>query len=164
MKCSFCTAVVILVLSNVGLVTPFGVVSTRTTTTSTPASCATTSARAPTSPVVSTVRLMAKQQQDDDLLRAARAARTAGSDDTVVELMRPLGLVLNQDENGNVYVETLAPKGNAARTGKVRSFFFIPFHLNGIVLCPVDDSIWCCADKFYCVRTGSHSGRYFGVC
>jgi hypothetical protein len=67
----------------------------------------------------STALSMAKQ--DEDLLRFARQSRSAGSDDNVVELMRPLGLVLNQDENGNVYVETVAPKGNAARTGKVRN-------------------------------------------
>ena len=28
-------------------------------------------------------------------------------------------VILNQDPNGNVYVETVAPKGNAARTGQV---------------------------------------------
>lgn len=59
-------------------------------------------------------------KQNEDLMRWARQARSASSDDNVVELMRPLGLVLNQDDNGNVYVETVAPKGNAARTGKVR--------------------------------------------
>lgn len=48
-----------------------------------------------------------------------RAARSASADDNVVEMVRPLGLVLNQDEVGNVYVEKVAPKGNAARTGKV---------------------------------------------
>ena len=56
---------------------------------------------------------------DDDLLRYSRASRQAGNDDNVVELMRPLGLVLNQDDDGNVYVETVAPRGNAARTGRV---------------------------------------------
>ena len=66
----------------------------------------------------STALSMAKQ--DEDLLRFARQSRSAGSEDNVVELMRPLGLVLNQDDSGNVYVETVAPKGNAARTGKVR--------------------------------------------
>lgn len=58
--------------------------------------------------------------ENDDLMRWARQSRSAGSEDNVVELMRPLGLVLNQDDKGNVYVETVAPKGNAARTGKVR--------------------------------------------
>eukprot|EP00562_Extubocellulus_spinifer_P023838 CAMPEP_0178676994 /NCGR_PEP_ID=MMETSP0698-20121128/36210_1 /TAXON_ID=265572 /ORGANISM="Extubocellulus spinifer, Strain CCMP396" /LENGTH=182 /DNA_ID=CAMNT_0020321265 /DNA_START=107 /DNA_END=655 /DNA_ORIENTATION=- len=40
--------------------------------------------------------------------------------DRLVELKRPLGIVLNEDANGNVYVETVAPRGNAARTGEVR--------------------------------------------
>jgi hypothetical protein len=57
---------------------------------------------------------------EEDLIRWAKSKRFPDADDTVVELVRPLGLVLNEDENGNVYVETLAPKGNAARTGKVR--------------------------------------------
>jgi hypothetical protein len=59
------------------------------------------------------------EEKNEDLLRWARASRSAGSDDNVVELNRPLGLVLNQDASGNVYVETVAPKGNAARSGKV---------------------------------------------
>ena len=58
---------------------------------------------------------------DNDLLRWARSARTAGVDDRVVELRRPLGVVLNEDANGNVYVETVAARGNAARTGEVSS-------------------------------------------
>merc|ERR1719221_1331607 len=56
---------------------------------------------------------------DDDLLRWARQSRSAQDGDTVVELMKPLGLVLNEDGDGNVYVEKIAPKGNAARSGMV---------------------------------------------
>lgn len=56
---------------------------------------------------------------DEDLMRFSRQSRSAGLDDRVVELKRPLGLVLNEDENGNVFVETVAPRGNAARTGIV---------------------------------------------
>lgn len=48
-----------------------------------------------------------------------KSRRQASSDEKVVELLRPLGLVLNEDDSGNVYVETVAPKGNAARTGLV---------------------------------------------
>lgn len=37
------------------------------------------------------------------------------------ELKRPLGIVLEEDKaTGNVYVETVAPKGNAARSGLVQ--------------------------------------------
>lgn len=57
---------------------------------------------------------------DKDLLRWARASRSAGPNDRVVELKRPLGLVLDSDDSGNVYVETVAPRGNAARTGLVK--------------------------------------------
>ncbi len=57
---------------------------------------------------------------DDDFVRWARASRSAQDGDNVVELVRPLGLILKEDEQRNVYVETLAPKGNAARSGKVR--------------------------------------------
>lgn len=70
----------------------------------------------------STSLFMAKvggDKEEEDLMRWARASRSASSDDNVVELMRPLGLVLNQDDAGNVFVETVAPKGNAARTGMV---------------------------------------------
>jgi len=57
---------------------------------------------------------------DDDFMKWARQSRSATSGDNLVEMKRPLGLVLNEDDDGNVYVETLAPKGNAARSGLVR--------------------------------------------
>lgn len=58
--------------------------------------------------------------EDEELLREAKVARSAGVGDRLVELKRPLGLVLQQDEDGNVYVETVAPRGNAARTNMVK--------------------------------------------
>jgi hypothetical protein len=57
---------------------------------------------------------------DDDFKRWDRASRSAQDGDNVVTMRKPLGLVLNSDDDGNVYVETVAPKGNAARTGQVR--------------------------------------------
>ncbi|GAB5030049.1 pdz domain protein [Nannochloropsis oceanica] len=48
-----------------------------------------------------------------------RAARKPGPMDLVVELQKPLGIVLEEDEKGNVYVKELSPAGNAARSGKV---------------------------------------------
>jgi hypothetical protein len=63
------------------------------------------------------------EKESDDFMRWAKASRSAQAEDNVVELVRPLGLVLNQDEQGNVYVETVAPRGNAARTGKVCMYF-----------------------------------------
>lgn len=62
-----------------------------------------------------------KMANDEDLLRWARSSRSAEAGDNVVELVRPVGVVLAQDDaTGNVYVETVAPNGNAARSGKVR--------------------------------------------
>jgi hypothetical protein len=73
------------------------------------------------SKVTATHLSMAKANDNNsDFMRFAKQSRSASVGDNVVELNRPLGLVLNEDESGNVYVETVAPKGNAARTGKVR--------------------------------------------
>lgn len=57
---------------------------------------------------------------DDEFNRWARASRSAGADENKVEMKRPLGLVLDEDDNGNVFVQTVAPKGNAARSGLVK--------------------------------------------
>ena len=73
-----------------------------------------------TSSTTTTSLYMSDNSSENDLLRWARSKRSAEFGDNVVELIRPLGLVLQEDEQGNVYVETVAPKGNAARTGKVR--------------------------------------------
>jgi hypothetical protein len=66
-----------------------------------------------------TFALKMANNDKDDLLKFARASRQASSEDRVVELARPLGVILADDGKGNVYVETLAPKGNAARSGMV---------------------------------------------
>mmetsp|Transcript_27838 Transcript_27838/g.65354 ORF Transcript_27838/g.65354 Transcript_27838/m.65354 type:complete len:207 (-) Transcript_27838:371-991(-) len=82
---------------------------------------ATAAAKTSTSTSSSTTSTTAlSMANDNDLLRWARSARTAGVDDRVVELRRPLGVVLSEDASGNVYVETVAARGNAARTGEVR--------------------------------------------
>jgi hypothetical protein len=60
-----------------------------------------------------------RMANDDDLLRWARTSRSAAAGDNLVELIRPIGVILAEDERGNVFVETLAPSGNAARSGKV---------------------------------------------
>jgi len=57
---------------------------------------------------------------DSSFMRWNRQKRSATAGDRVVELKRPLGIVLEEDENGNVYVDAVAPRGNAARTGMVK--------------------------------------------
>ncbi len=74
----------------------------------------------PTQIVATSKSPSALSMANDDLSRFARQQRSAEADDRIVELRRPLGLVLEEDANGNVYVETVAPKGNAARTGAVK--------------------------------------------
>jgi len=69
---------------------------------------------------VHTTSALPMANDDEDLMRESRSKRQAGVNDRVVELKRPLGIVLDQDESGNVYVQTLAPRGNAARTGLVK--------------------------------------------
>lgn len=81
-------------------------------------SCAGTASMATSGASSSTSLEMANEQ---DLIRWDRSARQAGADDNVVELKRPIGVVLAEDDNGNVYVDTVAPNGNAARSGKVCS-------------------------------------------
>lgn len=49
---------------------------------------------------------MAGRDDEEALIRSSRSQRSAGAGDRVVELKRPLGLVLDQDEKGNVYVES----------------------------------------------------------
>lgn len=53
-------------------------------------------------------------------MRRERESRNADGGDNVVELRRPLGIILKEDSDGNVFVETVAPKGNAARSGRVK--------------------------------------------
>mmetsp|Transcript_26683 Transcript_26683/g.61389 ORF Transcript_26683/g.61389 Transcript_26683/m.61389 type:complete len:134 (-) Transcript_26683:254-655(-) len=70
---------------------------------------------------VSSTRL--PMANEDDLLRWARSSRSASAGDRVVELKRPLGVVLESDDSGNVYVDAVAPKGNAARSGLVSNIY-----------------------------------------
>jgi len=58
--------------------------------------------------------------EDEDFMRWAKQSRSASQGDNLVELRRPLGLVLDEDDDGNVFVQTVAPRGNAARSGLVQ--------------------------------------------
>ena len=100
-------------VANLGSVASFGLIA--------PLSTGTASTSTLVSPSCSSTTALFMGKEEEDLLRAARSSRSAGNDDEVVELQKPLGLVLNQDDAGNVYVETVAARGNAARTGKVRT-------------------------------------------
>ena len=63
---------------------------------------------------------LSMSDDDESFMRWARQSRSASQDDRLVELKRPLGLVLDEDDDGNVFVQTVAPRGNAARSGMVQ--------------------------------------------
>ena len=69
---------------------------------------------------IPTTTAIAMAEDDEDFKRWDKASRSAGANDNLVELKRPLGIVLDEDDKGNVYVQTVAPKGNAARSGLVK--------------------------------------------
>jgi hypothetical protein len=52
---------------------------------------------------------------EDPLKDVFRSARKPGPADRVVELTKPLGIVLEEDEKGNIYVKDLQAGGAAAR-------------------------------------------------
>lgn len=57
---------------------------------------------------------------DNDAFRKAnRAMRQAGADERTVELLLPLGLELDEDKEGNVFVKSIEKGGRAEKTGKV---------------------------------------------
>jgi C-terminal processing protease CtpA/Prc len=87
----------------------------------------------------STASALQMAKDDDAVARFNKASRTAGVDDRLVELKRPLGLVLEEDDNGNVYVDAIAPKGNAARTGMIKEGDIL-------VMCSATfgDQMWSC--------------------
>lgn len=81
---------------------------------STPAVISATSQR------TSATSLNMAAEDDESFMRWAKQSRSASQGDRLVELRRPLGLVLDEDDDGNVFVQTVAPKGNAARSGQVQ--------------------------------------------
>lgn len=68
----------------------------------------------------STLTSLSMSSEDESFMRWARQSRSAAEGDRLVELKRPLGLVLDEDDDGNVFVQTVAPRGNAARSGMVK--------------------------------------------
>lgn len=57
--------------------------------------------------------------ENDAFRKANRAMRQAGADERTVEIKLPLGLELDEDKDGNVFVKSIEPGGRAEKTGKV---------------------------------------------
>merc|ERR1711907_226954 len=54
------------------------------------------------------------------LSRSERSSRGAGADERVVELAKPMGIILDEDGDGNCYISEIVPGSNAATSGKVK--------------------------------------------
>merc|ERR1719359_591268 len=76
---------------------------------------------------------------NDPFTRANRAQRQVEAGDRTVEILLPLGMELDEDENGNAYVKSLEPKGRAAKTGKV----FVGDRI-AMVSATFGDEMWTC--------------------
>ncbi|KAG5188192.1 hypothetical protein JKP88DRAFT_353492 [Tribonema minus] len=63
--------------------------------------------------------LRMSDDDEDALTAAARAARKAGPNDRVVEIRKPLGLVLEENEKGDVFITKVKDNSNASRNPKV---------------------------------------------
>ena len=73
-------------------------------------------------PTVSTRRWTSQTKMavnNDAFARANRAKRQADPGDRIVELRMPLGIELDEDKEGNVFVKKVEPSGRAAKSGKV---------------------------------------------
>ena len=74
-------------------------------------------------PVVSARRVLTQSPKmavnNDAFARANRAKRQADAGDRIVELRMPLGIELDEDKEGNVFVKKVEPTGRAAKSGMV---------------------------------------------
>lgn len=62
---------------------------------------------------------MSMKVENDSFRKANREMRKAGADDRMVEIKMPMGLVLDEDADGNVFVKEIDKGGRAEKTGKV---------------------------------------------
>lgn len=66
-------------------------------------------------------------------------ARKAGADDRAVELKKPMGLVLDEDKQGNVFVVSIDKDGRADKSGKI----FVGDQVK-MVSATFGDDLWSC--------------------
>jgi len=77
--------------------------------------------------------------ENDAFRKANREMRKAGADERVVELRMPLGLVLDEDGDGNVFVKEIDKGGRAEKTGKI----FVGDRV-AMVSATFGDDLWSC--------------------
>lgn len=77
--------------------------------------------------------------ENDAFRKANRDMRRAGADERMVELRMPMGLVLDEDKDGNVFVKEIDKGGRAERTGMI----FVGDRV-AMVSATFGDDMWSC--------------------
>jgi C-terminal processing protease CtpA/Prc len=84
-------------------------------------------------------RQMSMKVENDAFRKQNREMRKASATDRLVEIRAPLGLVLDEDEDGNVFVVEVEKGGRAERTGKVFQGDYI-----AMAQATFGDDMWSC--------------------
>eukprot|EP01031_Cornospumella_fuschlensis_P031925 gene31925-38597_t len=77
--------------------------------------------------------------RNDEFARANREIRRPGATDRLVELRKPMGLVLDEDKEGNVFVKEIEQGGRAERSGMVFQGDYVR-----MVSATFGDDMWTC--------------------
>eukprot|EP01038_Epipyxis_sp_PR26KG_P003974 gene3974-5694_t len=85
------------------------------------------------------LRSIAMKVENDAFAKANREMRRASPDDRMVELRLPLGLDLDEDANGNVFVKSIDKGGRAEKSGVV----FVG-DIVAMVSATFGDDLWSC--------------------
>lgn len=64
-------------------------------------------------------RSLTMKVENDAFAKANRSQRRAAADDRIVELRMPMGMDLDEDKNGNVFVKSIEKGGRADKSGMV---------------------------------------------
>lgn len=64
-------------------------------------------------------RMLTMKVENDAFAKANRSQRRAAADDRMVELRMPMGMDLDEDANGNVFVKSIEKGGRAEKSGMI---------------------------------------------
>ena len=69
--------------------------------------------------IVAPRRSLTMKVENDAFAKANRSQRRAAADDRMVELRMPMGMDLDEDKNGNVFVKSIEKGGRAEKSGMI---------------------------------------------
>lgn len=84
-------------------------------------------------------RSIKMEVKNDAFARANRETRKAGADDRMVELRKPMGMELDEDAEGNVFVKSIEKNGRADKSGVVFQGDYV-----AMVSATFGDDLWSC--------------------